>query len=120
LGGFNAWGVGTLHVLGKGLGDQARFVLLDATWTTDMPSHLASLRLSDAISRPGEWGGSVRFGGIQWATNFATQSRFVSYPVPTVDGQSALPSTVDLYVNNALRLRRELPAGPFSISDVPP
>jgi len=30
-----------------------------------------------------------------------------------------LPSTVDLYVNDALRLRREVPAGPFSIQDLP-
>ncbi|MGH8549457.1 MAG: fimbria/pilus outer membrane usher protein [Methylococcales bacterium] len=119
LGAFNAWGVGTANVLGRDLSGSARLIRIDSTWTRDLPAQRSSLRLMDAISRPAEWGASVRFGGIQWATNFATQPRFVSFPLPTLSGESALPSTADLYVNNALRLRREVPAGPFSITDVP-
>lgn len=120
VGTFNPWGVGTLTMLGQDLSGTARITRLDTTWTTDMPSRLTSLRVGDSISRPaGEWGGSVRFGGIQWATNFGIQPRFISFPLPTLSGESALPSTVDLYVNNALRLRQEVPAGPFSITDLP-
>jgi outer membrane usher protein len=61
----------------------------------------------------------VRFGGVQWATNFATQPGFVTFPLPSLAGEAVLPSTVDLYVNDALRLRREVPSGPFSIPDLP-
>jgi len=30
-----------------------------------------TLRLGDGITRPGAWGQTVRFGGLQWGTNFA-------------------------------------------------
>jgi outer membrane usher protein len=119
LGLFNRWGVGTTTVLGRDLSETAQFIRLDSTWTTDMPASMASLRFGDAISQPGEWGGAARFGGIQWATNFATQPRFISFPMPAFSGESVLPSTVDVYVNNALQLRRDVPAGPFSITDLP-
>ena len=36
-----------------------------------------------------------------------------------MSGEAALPSTVDLYVDNALRMSREVPSGPFSIEDLP-
>ena len=36
-----------------------------------------------------------------------------------MSGEAALPSTVDLYVDSALRMSREVPSGPFSIQDLP-
>ncbi len=119
LGGFGAWGVGVSSFLARDLGGPARFIRLDTTWTRDRPMELASLRLGDAISRAGSWGRSVRFGGVQWATNFATQPGLISFPLPGLSGEAVLPSTVDLYVNDALRMRREIPTGPFSIQDLP-
>ena len=41
---------------------------------------LASLRLGDSISGASGWGGAVRFGGVQWATNFSVQPDFVTFP----------------------------------------
>ena len=80
---------------------------------------LASLRLGDSISGASSWGGAVRFGGAQWATNFSLQPGFVTFPLPGISGEAALPSTVDLYVDSALRMRRQVPSGPFSIQDLP-
>lgn len=94
-------------------------IRLDSTWTFDMPSRLSSLRVGDAIAGSGQWGRSVRFGGIQWATNFATQPGLVFFPQPGISGEAVLPSTVDLYINDTLRLRRQVPEGPFSIQDLP-
>ena len=61
----------------------------------------------------------MRFGGVQWTTNFSTQPGFIAFPLPGVSGEAALPSTVDLYVDSALRMSREVPSGPFSIQDLP-
>lgn len=119
LGGFSHLGAGTTSFLGRDLGGQARYLRLETTWTRDQPAELASLRLGDTIGRAGSWGRSVRFGGVQWATNFATQPGLITFPLPGLAGEAVLPSTVDLYVNNALRLRREVPTGPFSIQDLP-
>ncbi len=116
---FNAWGVGVGTFLGRTSGPTAHWLRLETTWTHDMPASLASLRLGDAISSTGGWGRAVRFGGLQYATNFATQPTFITFPLPGLAGEAVVPSTVDLYVNDALRLRREVPTGPFSIQDLP-
>lgn len=93
---------------------------LDTTYTIDRPGERASWRLGDAISRPGSMlGRPVRFGGLQYSTNFQTQPGLVLTPMTTLDGQAALPSTVDLYVNNVLQNSRQIPPGPFSVSTVP-
>lgn len=93
---------------------------LDTTYTIDRPTERASWRLGDAISRPGSiLGRPVRFGGVQYSTNFQTQPGLVLTPMTTLDGQAALPSTVDLYVNNVLQNSRQIPPGPFSVSAAP-
>ncbi len=93
---------------------------LDTSYTLDRPQDMATLRLGDAITKPGTLlGRSVRFGGIQYASNFLSQPGLVTVPMATLGGQAALPSTVDVYVNNALQGRKELQPGPFSITGVP-
>jgi outer membrane usher protein len=119
LGGFGSWGTAQTSILASDLNGQASAIRLDTTWTRDQPMQLNSLRFGDAISGTSSWGGAVRFGGVQWATNFSTQPNLISFPLPGISGEAALPSTVDLYVDNALRMRRQVPSGPFSIEDLP-
>jgi outer membrane usher protein len=118
---FGRMGSGTNTLLwrGNGSGSATRLLRLDTTWTRDDPGRMASLRLGDTLSGASAWGRSVRMAGVQWATNFATRPAFVTFPLPTVDAVAAAPSTVDYYVNDALRLRREVPGGPFTIQDLP-
>ncbi len=119
LGAFNGAGVGTATVLARDLGAQAHLIRLETTWTRDAPGELASLRAGDAVSRVGAWSLPVRFGGVQWATNFSVRPGFVTFPLPALSGESALPSTVDLFINDALRGRETLPPGPFALPNLP-
>ena len=119
LGRFGTWGTAQTRILALDLNKQASAIRLDSTWTRDKPMELASLRFGDAISGRSSWGGAVRFGGVQWATNFSTQPGFVTFPLPGISGEAALPSTVELYVDNLLRMRHQVPSGPFSIQDLP-
>lgn len=119
LGAFNGWGVGVSNFLGQDISDKARLIRLDSTWTIDQPDQLTSIRIGDAISSAGAWGRPVRFGGLQWATNFQTQPGFITFPLPSMAGEAALPSTVDVFVNNNLLLSREVQPGPFTINNVP-
>jgi outer membrane usher protein len=119
LGGFGGWGAAQTHILVKDLNEQAKAIRLDTTWTRDLPMQTASLRFGDAVSGTSSWGGAVRFGGIQWASNFSIQPGYIPFPLPDISGEVALPSTVNLYVNNALRMTRKVPIGPFSIEDLP-
>lgn len=120
FGTFSRWGAATTTFLGgEALTGGRKLIRLETTLTRDLPGRMASLRIGDAIGRAGQWGRSVRFGGVQWATNFATRPGFIIFPLPGLSGEAALPSTVELYVNDALRLRRDVPVGPFSIFDLP-
>ena len=119
LGAFNGAGVGTATALARDLGERAHLIRLETTWTRDAPGALASFRAGDAVSRTGAWSLPVRFGGVQWATNFAVRPGFVTFPLPAMAGESALPSTVDLFINDALRGRETLPPGPFTLPNLP-
>jgi outer membrane usher protein len=120
---FNRWGVGTSNFLANQVASprdsQTQVTRLDSTWTMDFPERLQTLRLGDAVLNPGTWGRSVRFGGVQFGTNFGTQPSFISSPMQSVVGQAVLPSTVDVFINNALVSRQSVPPGPFSIRNLP-
>jgi outer membrane usher protein len=92
---------------------------LETTFTRDFPERNASLRLGDSTTRTGAWGRSIYFGGIQWATNFTLSPGYITQPIPTIGGQSRAPSTVELYINDALRQTSQVPTGPFTIDNFP-
>jgi outer membrane usher protein len=120
LGLFSGLGVGTgSFVVNDGEPLQRRFTRLETTWTLDRPETLSTLRIGDSISQPGMWGRSVRFGGLQYGTNFAVQPGLSTLPLQSVSGQAVLPSSVDVYVNNVLSSRKDIAPGPFSITNVP-
>ncbi len=119
LGLFSGAGVGTMGIVAPELGSNSRFVRLDTTWNTDNPKERESWRFGDVINRAGAWGRSLRMGGVQFGSNFSTQPGFISSPLQQASGLATLPSTVDVYVNNALTSRRDVAPGPFSITNLP-
>ncbi len=119
LGYFNRFGVGTGSVYANNPGSSSSVTRLDTTWTTDYPEKMETLHLGDAITTPGTWGRSVRFGGIQFGTNFGTQPGFDTFPQQSAAGQAVLPSTVDVFINNTLVSSQSLPPGSFSIRNLP-
>jgi outer membrane usher protein len=98
----------------------ASFVRLDTTWFLDNPAEMTSLRLGDSITRTGEWGRPVRFGGIQYGTDFATRPGFITFPLQAASGVAALPSVVDVFVNGSRVGEQPIKPGPFSITNIPP
>ena len=99
---------------------RSRLIRLDTNYTLDLPDKLTTLRLGDAISRPATTlGRSVRFAGLQYGTNFRVQPGLIIAPVASINGQAALLSVVDLYINNILQTSQAVPPGPFSITAPP-
>lgn len=95
-------------------------IRLETSYAIDDLARMASLRLGDAVTRPANaLGRPVRFAGLQWGTNFQTQPGLITLPVATLSGQAAVPSTIDLYVDNVLQAREPVRPGPFSISSMP-
>ncbi len=95
------------------------WIRLDSTWTRDDPDKIRTFKIGDTITPQSSWARSVRFGGIQLATNFATRPSMVTFPRPSFSSSSAVPTALDLYVNGNLRSRQNFPDGTFRIDDIP-
>ncbi len=116
---FSKLGVGLSGFLSQWTDEGLALTRLSTTWMIDDPVNMRSLRFGDSVSGGGVGGTPLHFGGIQVARNFAVQPGFVTIPLPTVRGSAALPSVVDIYVNDTLSDRRDVPPGPFEITHVP-
>ncbi|GJG99193.1 fimbria/pilus outer membrane usher protein [Paraburkholderia terrae] len=96
-----------------------RYVRLDTTWSHSNPDTMVTTRVGDTISSSLTWTRPVRLGGAQVSRDFTLRPDLVTYPVPTLAGTSAVPSAVDLYVNNVRQFTGSAPSGPFVINAVP-
>jgi hypothetical protein len=93
--------------------------VLDVNWRWDNIPQRTTLLVGDTVSTPGWWGRAVRFGGVQYGTNFGLQPGFVTYPLMAVSGLASVPSTADILINNVRVAEQNVPAGPFTISNLP-
>ena len=119
LGLFGNQGVLTNTMVARYSQDDRNVARLDTTWTRDFPDRMATLRVGDSISTPGPWGRAVRFGGLQFGTNFSTQPMLVTTPLLAAQGEAVVPSTVDVFVNGRPIASEQVPPGPFSIDRLP-
>lgn len=99
--------------------DDPDYVRLESTLIRDLPEELLTYRFGDSVSRGGQWGRPIRFGGIQVGTNFDTQPDFLTFPTVSLSGDAALPSALDVLSANSSRFSDNVPAGPFVIEDIP-
>ncbi|HSG91111.1 MAG TPA: fimbria/pilus outer membrane usher protein, partial [Pseudomonadales bacterium] len=119
LGAFGTQGVVTGTMIARDSDGQRNAIRLDTSWTRDFPDRLSTMRVGDAISSSGAWGRSVRFGGIQFGTNFRTRPTLVTTPLLAVSGEAVVPSTVDVFVNGQRLASEQLAPGPFTIEHLP-
>jgi outer membrane usher protein len=112
-----AWNVATGLIASSA--DGTGTTRLDTTLSRDWPDRLTGIRIGDTVTTPGSWGRAVRLGGVRWGTEFGTRPDLITFPLPAVEGEAVLPSTVDVFVNGALHTRRNVPAGRFSLRDLP-
>lgn len=93
---------------------------LDTTLLHSDVDALSTWRFGDVISGGGlAWARPVRLGGLQWQRNFRLQPNLVTFPLPAIAGSSAVPSTVDVLVNNVQTYSRPVEPGPFVIDNMP-
>jgi outer membrane usher protein len=58
-------------------------------------------------------------GGLQYGRNFGTAPLLITYPSANVAGSAVVPSTVDIYINNARAYSTPVKPGPFSVQNLP-
>lgn len=100
-------------------GETRDIVRLETQLVHDMPDKRESLRLGDGVTVPGAFAAPIRFGGFQLATSFETDPSFITFPLPTIGGLAENQSVVEVFEENLQRIRRDVPAGPFEIDQLP-
>ena len=92
---------------------------LDTYWRYDLPDRMETLVVGDTVGVGGGWSRPVRYGGVRWGREFSTRPGFVTLPQIALAGQAALPSTVEVLLNNSRQLSQQTQPGPFSLPSVP-
>jgi len=100
-------------------GTRRRFGRLDTYWRYDMPERMETLVVGDTVGVGGGWSRPARYGGVRWGRDFGMRPGFVTMPQLSLAGEAALPSTVDVLVNNARRISQNVAPGPFDLPNVP-
>ena len=85
----------------------------------DFPDAMESFVIGDTLSSDGDWSRPARYFGVRWSRDFLTQPGYVTYPSPSLKGSAALPSVVDVYINNQKQFQQTLTPGPFDYRNVP-
>ncbi|KMZ12230.1 Sigma-fimbriae usher protein [Candidatus Burkholderia humilis] len=100
-------------------GECTGYTRLDTSWCNLDSKTMVTTRIGDTISSSLSWTRPVRMGGVQMSRDFSLRSDLVTYPVPSLNGSAAVPTAVDLYVNNVRQYSGNAPSGPFVINAVP-
>jgi len=121
---FSPWGVissGTLAYLGRGgpVGRTNRLVRLDTSYTFADTDSLHRYTVGDFITGGLSWTRPVRLEGFQVRSDFSMRPDLVTFPLPTVSGATAVPSTVSVLANGDYVLSHEVDPGPFEIPQLP-
>lgn len=95
------------------------YVRYDSSWRYNDQQRMLSYEVGDLVTGALTWNRAVRLGGIQVSRDFGLRPDLITYPLPTFTGDAAVPSTVDLLINNAQVSSEPINPGPFTISSVP-
>jgi outer membrane usher protein len=99
--------------------DGSAGVRLDSGWRIDDAEAIRSYTVGDFASNALSWTNSTHLGGLQIASDFQQRSDLITTPLPQFSGSAALPSTLDVYVDQQRVFSGDIPAGPFVIRTLP-
>ncbi|WP_348733784.1 fimbria/pilus outer membrane usher protein [Rheinheimera texasensis] len=94
-------------------------VRLDTTLNWQDYNGLHSLQLGDLITPASNSGQAYRLAGVQWRRNFSLRPDLITYPLPELSHQLALPSSTDLFIQGIKTFSADLPPGPVFIESQP-
>jgi outer membrane usher protein len=92
---------------------------LDSAYRWSDQASLLSITAGDTITGSLWWSRPIRIGGAQGQTSFALRPDLVTLALPNLGGTAAVPSTIDVYVNNIHTYSQDVPPGPFNLTNIP-
>jgi len=94
-------------------------IRLDSAYSFEDVNTLYTYTLGDFITSGLSWTRPVRMEGAQFLLDYRTRPDLVTFPLPTVNGSAAVPSTVQVLTNGNLLASSQVGSGPFTIPQLP-
>src|SRR6202021_1988287 len=106
-------------IVGPTVASAQDFLRLDSAFTYSDPDALLTARAGDVISGGLAWTRPIRLGGLQLQRDFTLRADLATQPVPVISGSAAVPSTVDVFLNNIKAFSQNIGTGPYQIVNLP-
>jgi outer membrane usher protein len=102
-----------------GAASPTRAVRLDSTYSFADVDTLVRYAAGDFITGGLAWTRPVHMGGFQVREDFTMRPDLVTFPLPTIGGSAAVPSTVNVLADGNLVVASPVGAGPFQVPQLP-
>jgi outer membrane usher protein len=98
---------------------QRGYIRFDTAWSNSNEAQLHRWTVGDLITSSQSWSTPVRIAGLQLSRDFRLRPDLITYPLPQFSGQTAVPSTLDLFIDGQRVLSEQVRPGPYTISSMP-
>lgn len=106
-------------ILGSNLSGNSDVLRLDTYAARVDPEAMQTYRVGDTVTGGLSWTHPIRIGGAQLQHDYTFRPDLVTASLPSVSGSAAVPSTVDVYINNVRTISQQVGAGPYQITNLP-
>lgn len=96
-----------------------RYLRYDSFWQYSHENSMTTFVLGDLVTDSLSWSNSIRIGGLKVRRNFSTRPDLITYPLPQFSGDAAVPTSIDLFIENYKMQSHMLEPGPFTIESQP-
>ncbi len=94
-------------------------IRLETALKMDLPDKALTLTFGDFTTSGPTWHRPVRLGGVELRRNFDLRSDLVTDQRLSFDGSAAVPSSVDVFIENNRVFSTRISDGPFRLEDLP-
>ncbi|MFU1477576.1 fimbria/pilus outer membrane usher protein [Roseovarius sp. C7] len=94
-------------------------IRLETTMTTHLPDKAITVSVGDFTTAGPSWTRPIRMGGVQVRRDFSLRSDLVTDQRLSYSGAAAVPSSVDVFIENNRVYSTNVDSGPYQLEDVP-
>lgn len=117
---FGPYGTFSTSTIARAFGAyQPEFLRLETFWSYSDQSRLLTYRVGDTMTGGLAWTRPIRMAGVQLQREFRLRPDLITMPLLQMGGDTVVPSTVDIFINNTKVFSQSVPAGPFEIANIP-
>ncbi len=100
-------------------GGTSDFIRFETTYEVSNANKALTLSVGDVTSSGLSWTRPIRMAGVQIRRDFGLRSDLVTQQLLSYSGAAAVPSTVDVFIENNRTFSGTVDSGPFRIEDLP-